>query len=247
MPAASTVLDPLLDRLFVRGQVVALEPVTPRMRRVRLGGPAVAGLDWTPGQHVRVHVTDLRRPQAWVRLMRDVLRTYSIWAYDGTTLDLCVLDHGDGPGARWARALSVGDEVLFGRPEGRLVAGPGPYHVFAGEETAAVAFGAILRALPADARVHGVIEVPSEHDRMPLPRDAELTWSYRGHRPAADSASLVAAVRDLPLPAHAGVAYVAGEARTCQAVRAHLVRDRGWPRRAVIVKPFWAPGRRGMD
>jgi hypothetical protein len=79
------------------------------------------------------------------------------------------------------------------------------------------------------------------------PRGADLTWSYRGDRTAAGSATLVSAVRELPLPAEPGIAYVAGEARTCQAVRAHLIRERGWPRRSVIVKPFWAPGRRGMD
>ncbi|CNF48756.1 siderophore-interacting protein [Mycobacterium tuberculosis] len=40
---------------------------------------------------------------------------------------------------------------------------------------------------------------------------------------------------------------VAGEARTAQAARAHLVRERGWPRGSVLVKPFWTPGRRGME
>jgi NADPH-dependent ferric siderophore reductase len=44
-----------------------------------------------------------------------------------------------------------------------------------------------------------------------------------------------------------GTAYVAGEARTAQVVRAHLVRERGWPRRSVIIKPFWTPGRKGME
>ncbi|WP_281259398.1 SIP domain-containing protein [Actinomadura meyerae] len=43
-------------------------------------------------------------------------------------------------------------------------------------------------------------------------------------------------------PAEPGIAYVAGEARTVQAVRAHLVRNRGRPRRSVLVKPFWTPG-----
>ncbi|WP_245668028.1 SIP domain-containing protein [Actinomadura macra] len=38
-----------------------------------------------------------------------------------------------------------------------------------------------------------------------------------------------------------------GEARTVQAVRAHLVGDRGWPRRSVLVKPFWTPGKRGLE
>ena len=54
-------------------------------------------------------------------------------------------------------------------------------------------------------------------------------------------------MRELTLPAEPGTAYLAGEARTCQAVRAHPVRDRGWPRRSVLVKPFWPPGKRGME
>lgn len=49
---------------------------------------------------------------------------------------------------------------------------------------------------------------------------------------------------DLDLPAQPGAAYVAGEARTCQKVRDFLVRERGWPRTAIKVKPFWTPGKR---
>jgi NADPH-dependent ferric siderophore reductase len=43
------------------------------------------------------------------------------------------------------------------------------------------------------------------------------------------------------------VAYVAGEARTCQAVRNRLVTELGWSRRQIVLKPFWTPGKRGMD
>ncbi len=50
----------------------------------------------------------------------------------------------------------------------------------------------------------------------------------------------------LTLPGSDGAAYVAGEARTCRAVRDHLVRERGWDRRSIKVKPFWAPGKRGL-
>ncbi|GAA4203302.1 hypothetical protein GCM10022252_60750 [Streptosporangium oxazolinicum] len=50
---------------------------------------------------------------------------------------------------------------------------------------------------------------------------------------------------DLDLPGGEGAAYVAGEARTCQMVRDHLVRERNWPRTSIKVKPFWTPGKRG--
>jgi NADPH-dependent ferric siderophore reductase len=238
--AADRFLGPLLDRMFARGVVGTCEQITPRMRRISLTGPELTGLSWVPGQQVRVRITEAGG--------MGTLRTYSVWAHEEDWLELCVLDHGDGPGARWIRGIRVGAEVLFRRPEGKLVAaGSAAYHLFAGEETASVAFGAMLRSLPASARVYGAIEVAGEADRLPLPRAAELTWRYRGSESAAVSAGLVAAVRELELPAEPGIAYLAGEARTCQAVRAHLVRERNWPRRSVLIKPFWTPGKRGME
>jgi NADPH-dependent ferric siderophore reductase len=59
--------------------------------------------------------------------------------------------------------------------------------------------------------------------------------------------TLASALPAFDLPTEPGMAYIAGEARTCQAVRRHLLNDRGWPRKSTIVKPFWAPGKRGLD
>jgi NADPH-dependent ferric siderophore reductase len=228
----------MLGWLFVQGVVDDVVEITPRMRKIRLTGPEIGALGWTPGQQVRV-----RLPGGGV-----TLRTYSVWTLGEGGLELCVLDHGDGPGSRWVRDVKTGDAVQFRRPEGRLVAaGSAPYHLFAGEETASVAFGAMLAGLPGSAAVYGVIEVDGARDRLPLPRADELTWRYRDGGDAASSIGLVAAVRELDLPAEPGVAYLAGELRTCQEVRTHLVRDRGWPRRSVVMKPFWMPGRKGMD
>jgi NADPH-dependent ferric siderophore reductase len=44
-----------------------------------------------------------------------------------------------------------------------------------------------------------------------------------------------------------GVAYVAGVARTIQAVRNAFVHERRWPRKAIRTKPFWTPGKRGLE
>ncbi|MEW9551510.1 siderophore-interacting protein [Nonomuraea sp. NPDC050783] len=232
----------LLNRVLVRGEVIEVEEVAPRMRRIRIGGEALAGLAWTPGQHVRVFI-------GGEGLLGGVLRTYSLWSYDPAweALDLVGLDHGgDAPGAAWVRGAAPGQEVAFTRPEGGFVLRDGArYHLFAGEETAAVAFGAMLRALPPEAPAYGVVEAEGPGDHLVLPR--ELTQVCRDGAPAAGSRVLVEAVRKLDLPGGPGVAYLAGEARTIQAVRAHLVKERGWNRRDVVTKPFWTPGRRGLD
>jgi NADPH-dependent ferric siderophore reductase len=222
-----------LDRFLVRATVAGVEPITPRMRRIRVTGESLRGLDWTPGQHVRVRVDEVR------------LRSYSVWDYtDGEHLDLCVFDHpGAGPGARWSRQVRAGQPVAFTRPQGRLtLRDRAAYHLFVGDETACVAVGAMLRALPAGTPAHGIIEIDSPDDRWPLSRTGQLQWIHRN-----EPGRIIAALRALDLPAEPGVAYVSGEAHTCHAVRRHLTAERTWPRTAVIVKPFWTPGKRGLD
>jgi NADPH-dependent ferric siderophore reductase len=223
----------LRDLFIARGTIMRSEPGGMRMRAIAISCPA---LRWTPGQQIHMHVGGRGGPQ----------RTYSIWQYDGSALELRVFDHGgDGPGVRWARTIREGAEVEFSRPVGDFVTSSAAFHLFVGEETAQVAFGPMLRALPPNSSVHGVLEIGEPDDRLPL--TSALNWQYRYGATAASSATLVDAVRHLDLPDGPGVAYVAGEARTVQAIRGHLVRERRWPRRAVRTKPFWTPGKTGLE
>jgi NADPH-dependent ferric siderophore reductase len=231
----------LADRMLLRAPVRETERIAARMTRIRMDTSGLAMPAWVPGQQVRVVVGDAAGPRNWIT---GELRTYSVWDCAGGHLDLAVLDHGDGPGARWARQARPGQLVAFTRPQGNLVARPSGSHLLIGEETAAVAFGAILRALPAGQQALAILEVSEPGDQLPLPGDVH--WHYRQERSAASSASLASAVAAASLP-EPGTAYLAGEARTIQALRSHLTRDRGWPRRAVITKPFWTPGKKGLE
>ncbi|MBY8340559.1 siderophore-interacting protein [Streptomyces sp. KC 17012] len=229
MPA---LLSPVLDLLTLRGTITETEALSARIRRLRIEGEALSGLSVRPGQQVRVVVGGGL-----------TLRTYSIWRYDPAgAVELCVLDHsGGGPGARWGHGAAVGDPVRLRKPEGTFVLRPdAAHHVLVGDETASVAFGAMLAALPEDAHISGCVQTATEADRLPLPHGHHLNWSL------PRDGSLADAVRDLA-PAPGGIAYVAGEARTVQQVRQVLVRDAGWDRRSVLTKPFWAPGKRGLE
>ncbi|MET7301573.1 siderophore-interacting protein [Embleya sp. NPDC005575] len=242
----------LLDRVFLTGTIVETEAIAARMRRIRIGDPALLGLACRPGQQVRVHVNDMLSMAGWRQGAGNLLRTYSVWDNDPAagTLDLCVMDHdgGPGPGVAWGRAARPGDRVRFGRPEGGFVGrADAPYHVFVGEETASVALGAMIAAVGSAVNVYGVIETATEADRLPMPHAERLTWLTRGDASAASSTTLAEAVGRLVLPATPGVAYVAGEARTVKLVRDRFVADHGWDRRSVVTKPFWSPGRTGMD
>ncbi|GLZ08891.1 hypothetical protein Acsp03_63570 [Actinomadura sp. NBRC 104412] len=219
----------LRDLLFVTGTIESTAQLTERMRHIRISCPPQ---QWTPGQHIRLSVDGL--------LTR---RTYSIWDGDDDGLELCVLDHGDGPGSRWARNATPGQQVIFTKPEGKLTPRQAPYHVFAGEETAAVAFAPMLRSLNG-APVHAVLEVDTPEDRLPV---EGVTWQYREGRSAASSKTLLNAIQSLDLPTEPGIAYLASEAQTIQTLKRHLLLDRSWPRRNILTKPFWTPNKKGLE
>ncbi|MFY1596379.1 siderophore-interacting protein [Micromonospora sp. WMMD737] len=248
---ARTTRNPLtavFGRYAHEATITVTEQVTPTMRRLRLEADQPVTFPCTPGQHIRIQLTD---PLSVAGILRpaETLRTYTIWELgpDRRAIELRVhLYPGDGIGLRWARAARTGDRVTFWWAQGHFFTGPAPYHVFVGEETASAAFGPMIRALDASAEVYGVLESDSPEHDLPMPGDRPLRRVHRHGRPAASSQVLLAAVADLDLPDDAGAAYVAGEARTCQLVRDLLVRERGWPRTSVKVKPFWAPGKRGL-
>ncbi|MET0700790.1 MAG: siderophore-interacting protein [Mycobacterium sp.] len=249
---AIPLVNTLRDAVFLSANVSEIDQLTPRLRRIRLHGPRLRGLKWVPGQHTRLQVAGLL--DSLLRLHgHDALRTYSIYAADPDvgTLDLVMLEHdGDPkvvtPARNWAATVAIGDQVSFTRPQGNFVIRPdAAYHLFAGEETASVAYAAMLRSLPLDAEVYGVVEGAAETDHLPLAR--KLTHVERGTATAADSVVLADALRALPLPDQPGVAYLAGEARTIQSLRKILVTERGWDRRDIRTKPFWTPGRAGME
>jgi NADPH-dependent ferric siderophore reductase len=242
----------LRDAVFVSATVSEILRLTPRMHRIRFSSPRLRGLTWTPGQHVRLQVESLR--ESALRLHPyPVLRTYSIYDVDPDlgALDIVMVDHdgepkGATPAQRWVTATSVGDHARITRPQGNFVIRhDAPYHVFAGEETASVAFAAMLRSMRPTAEVYGVTEAATDTDHLPLA--TPLTRIERGDAPAANSAVLADALRSLPLPDHPGIAYLAGEARTIQTLRKILITERGWDRRQIRTKPFWTPGRAGME
>ena len=219
------------------------------MSRIRLAGPALAGLAWTPGQQVRVLVSDLFSFETVRHAFRDALRTYSVWDHDAVaaTLDLCVLEHGEGPAPAGRKALRSGTKWPSVRPRETSCCTAGlPRLPRRGD-----GFGGLRRDAadgPGERRVFGAIEVDAEATGLSLPRGDELSWHYREGRPAENSAGLLAAARALELPQTPGFLYLAGEAKTCAAIRRHFIDDRGWPAKtSMTVKPFWTPGKRGLE
>jgi NADPH-dependent ferric siderophore reductase len=212
---------------------LAAEPLTPRMRRVTVQSDTMRDVPIRPAQDVELLLREASG--------RRVKRRYTIRHARPAAgeLDLDVLLHGDGPGARWGLAAQPGDEVEFQGPRGKLELRTATWHLLVGDESALPAIAAICEALGGREPAVAVIEVQDATDELPVP--ADVRWVHRGDTPAGGADLLSAALDGLNAPPGAH-AYLMGETRAMVALRT-LLEQRGIEHDAIFVKGYWNLGR----
>lgn len=230
---------PELRSLSLR--VAEIDNSTPRTRRVRLTGPDLEGFRYAPGQDLMILVDTSRG--------RTIRRRYTIRSFDPAAqlLELHMIVHTGGPGARWATALQVGDTVQALGPRGKITLVKGAdWHLFIGDDVAVPCMAAMVEALPAGARAIVFAEVAEVDEEVPVytPQGVELQWTWlhrNGHRPD-DASALAAALQQNTWPEGRGHAYIAGEASVVATLRATLL-EHGFTDQQVAAKAYWGRGR----
>jgi len=234
--------------------VVSVEPLTPHMIRVVVGGDDLDGLrvgEFTDhyvklqlpppgaGYAAPFDAEEIRAQhprELWPRV-----RTYTVRAWDPErnllTLDFVV--HGDeGVAGPWATAARAGDVLQLMGPGGAYAPDPdAAWHLMVGDLSVLPAIGAALQRVAPGVPVHVLVELDDEADRQELtsPGDLHVTWL----RADGSDAVLLDAVRALAFPDGPVHAFVHGEAASVRAVRRHLLVDREIPREALSVSGYW--------
>lgn len=245
-------------------QVVRVTDVTPRMRRITLGGEDLTDFpSGRQGSHVKVFVP--RPGQAKPELptlgpngpvwppkeVRPFTRTYTIRHFNEVTreLDLDFVLHGDhGPAAAWANNVKLGDYIGIAGPGGRgPISREADWYLFVGDETALPAISAHLETLPATARGIALIEIAdaAEEQALQHPAGIELIWLHRNGIQPGHSQLLINKVQTLTWPTEDEkiFAWVATEATATTEVRRYLRQERGLPREQIESVPYWKVGK----
>lgn len=238
-----------------RVQVVARRQLTPRMLRLTLGGPALAGFHtYQADDHIKIVFPDpdgtRRDPVPDGQGMLDwpspppVTRKYTVRRYDRAegTLDLDFVLHDGGLASTWAATAAVGDEVTIAGPPGAKAF---PHHydhyLFAVDNTALPAVARWLEESPADVSAQVVIEIDDEAEAAyPLAaRDrVTVTWLRR----EGGGPTLAETVQALTLPAGRTFLFAAGEATDIKPLRAWS-RDR----LDALITGYWKRGIAGLE
>jgi len=212
--------------------------LSPSMVRLRLGAEGLADFQYLPGQDLMLAVpTDdgghFRRRYT-IRRMREGL------------LDLDMVLHGDGPGARFAASARPGDHVEALGPRGKItLETDAAWHLFVGDEAGLPASLAMAEALTDGATAVILLEVdgPEDEQRPDVAPGVELSlrFVHRGEAEPGDAGLLTEALGEVTLPTERRHAYLAGELRVMAALRRALL-ERGFGADEMSPKAYWRRG-----
>ncbi|NWD26994.1 siderophore-interacting protein [Pseudomonas yamanorum] len=214
-----------------RLEVLRVKDITPRMRRITVGGPELTGfVSLGSDDHIKLlfpqnaaEVAALESPTFSIKDAEDLaMRDYTPRRIDlaNNELDIDFVLHGDGPASTWADQVQVGQRLYIGGPRGSLIV-PDIFdsYLLIGDETALPAIGRRLDELPAGRMVLAVVEIANAAEQQTLnsAADVEVIWVIRGQD------DLVETVRNLTLPSGSLYSFVATESKLSRQVRRVLL------------------------
>lgn len=215
-----------------RLDVLRVVDITPRMRRITLGGPELAGfISLGSDDHIKLLFPQNAAEQAALQSPtfsikgdgpQPAMRDYTPRRYDPASgeLDIDFVLHGDGPASTWADQAKVGQHLYIGGPRGSMIV-PDIFdsYLLIGDETALPAIGRRLEELPAGRKVLAVIEIENAAEQQTLrsAADVDVIWVVRGQD------NLLQTVQNLTLPGGTLYSFVATETKLSRQLRRVLL------------------------
>lgn len=237
-----------------RLHVLRVVDLTPRMRRITLGGPELAGfVSQGTDDHVKLFFPQTAAEQAALETLvlgagkdngpMPAMRDYTPRRYDLDTLELDIdfVLHGDGPAATWAAQAKPGQCLHIAGPRGSMVV-PDIFdsYVLIGDETALPAIARRLEGLAANRCALVVVEVENAAEQQALKSSAQVNviWVLR----EAGKDNLLTTVKQLQVPKGNLYAWVATESKASRQIRRVLLDEHGLDEQWVKAVGYWRLG-----
>ena len=232
-------------------EVLRVVDLTPRMRRITLGGPELAGFtSLGTDDHVKLLFPQNAEQTAALETMvlgagKDngslpEMRDYTPRRYDLEKLELDIdfVLHGDGPASTWAEQAKPGQFLHIGGPRGSMIV-PDIFdsYLLIGDETALPAIARRLEGLAANRKALVVIEVENGAEQQVLESAAQVNviWVLR----EGGKDNLLTTVKQLQVPKGNLYAWVATETKVSRQIRRVLLDEHGLNEQFVKAVGYW--------
>ncbi|PHH40546.1 MULTISPECIES: siderophore-interacting protein [Pseudomonas] len=232
-------------------EVLRVVDLTPRMRRITLGGPELAGfISLGTDDHVKLLFPQNAEQAAALETMvlgagKDngplpEMRDYTPRRYDLEKLELDIdfVLHGDGPASTWAEQARPGQFLHIGGPRGSMIV-PDIFdsYLLIGDETALPAIARRLEGLAANRKALVVIEVENGAEQQVLESAAQVNviWVLRD----GGKDNLLTTVKELQVPKGNLYAWVATETKVSRQIRRVLLDEHGLNEQFVKAVGYW--------
>ena len=229
-------------------EVLRVVDITPRMRRITLGGPELEGfVSLGTDDHIKLLFAQTPEEQAVLETFalgspgegpRPAMRDYTPRRHDPLAgeLDIDFVLHGDGPAATWAAQVQPGQFLHTAGPKGSMIV-PDMFDSYwlIGDETALPAIARRVENLPANRAALLVIEIdnPAEQQTFETAAQVDVIWVVRGEQ------NMVDVVRRLEMPEGELYAWVATEAALSRKIRRVLLQEFGLSEALVKTSGYW--------
>jgi len=232
-------------------EVLRVVDLTPRMRRITLGGPELAGfISLGTDDHVKLLFPQNAEQAAALETMvlgagkdngpMPEMRDYTPRRYDLEKLELDIdfVLHGDGPASTWAEQAQPGQFLHIGGPRGSMIV-PDIFdsYLLIGDETALPAIARRLEGLAANRKALVVIEVENGAEQQLLESAAQVNviWVLR----EGGKDNLLTTVKQLQVPKGNLYAWVATETKVSRQIRRVLLDEHGLNEQFVKAVGYW--------
>ncbi|SDS38200.1 NADPH-dependent ferric siderophore reductase, contains FAD-binding and SIP domains [Pseudomonas sp. Z003-0.4C(8344-21)] len=232
-------------------QVLRVVDLTPRMRRITLGGPELAGfISLGTDDHVKLLFPQNAEQAAALENMelgaakddgpKPEMRDYTPRRYDleKMELDIDFVLHGDGPASTWAEQAQPGQFLHIGGPRGSMIV-PDMFdsYLLIGDETALPAIARRLEGLAANRKALVVVEVENgaEQQRLESAAQVNVIWVLR----EGGKDNLLTTVKQLQVPNGNLYAWVATETKVSRQIRRVLIDEHGLDEQFIKAAGYW--------
>ena len=232
-------------------EVLRVVDLTPRMRRITLGGPELAGfISLGTDDHVKLLFPQSAEQAAALETMvlgagkdngpMPEMRDYTPRRYDLEKLELDIdfVLHGDSPASTWAEQAQPGQFLHIGGPRGSMIV-PDIFdsYLLIGDETALPAIARRLEGLAANRKALVVIEVENGAEQQVLESAAQVNviWVLR----EGGKDNLLTTVKQLQVPKGNLYAWVATETKVSRQIRRVLIDEHGLDEQLIKAVGYW--------